>query len=255
MTKGYIIVAQGSYVNMAELLARSIKATQSTVNNVSLITDSSGSDIFDHIIPIDNQNDYMLNRTKIYDLSPYDETVMLDADMLFFDDVSHWWNHLDRFPLLITNRVKTYRDSWATTPYRNTFIKNNLTNCYSAFTYFKKDPLAKEFFDLLKIIIAHWDQWAYRYAPVHRQTWPSIDLAMAIAVKALALEGQVFTSVDYPTFTHMKSECQGFGKGTDWIDHLARNVKPGELKLGNYKQTGILHYVDKDMVNELSRIF
>jgi hypothetical protein len=78
---------------------------------------------------------------------------------------------------------------------------------------------------------------------------------MAIAVKALALEGQVFTSVDYPTFTHMKSECQGFGKGTDWIDHLARNVKPGELKLGNYKQTGILHYVDKDMVNELSRIF
>jgi hypothetical protein len=148
MTKGYIIVAQGSFVNMAELLARSIKATQSTVNNVSLITDSSGSEIFDHVIPIDNQNDYMLNRTKIYDLSPYDETVMLDADMLFFDDVSHWWDHLDRFPLLITNRVKTYRDSWATTPYRNTFIKNNLTNCYSAFTYFKKDPLAKEFFDL-----------------------------------------------------------------------------------------------------------
>ena len=32
-------------------------------------------------------------RFKAYQLSPYDETIVLDVDMLLLEDISSWWNH------------------------------------------------------------------------------------------------------------------------------------------------------------------
>ena len=241
MSKGYLVIAQGNYVEMAELLSKSIKSTQSTVNNVHIITDFEG--------------DVMLNRTQIYDLSPFDETVMLDADMIFLDDVSHWWDHLSKHPLVITNTVQTYRgETVKYSPYRKTFVSNDLPNCYSAFTYFKKEPVAEEFFALLKNIIENWQEWTVRYAPEDRQSWPSIDLAMAIAVKVLDIDA--FSPLEFPTFTHMKSGCQGWASySEDWLKHLGCYIVDGRLRLGNYNQSGILHYVDKNLSNELLHLF
>lgn len=262
MTRGYLVFAQGGYVELAELLAKSIKATQTTVTNISIVTDQKvNSTLFDYVIAIptvdmaERFNWKVHNRAYSYDLSPYDETVMLDADMIFLDDVSHWWDSLSQHPLLITNKVKTYRNTWVTnSPYRKTFVSNKLPNCYSAFCYFKKDPSTYEFFELLKSIIANWDSWVMRYAPEDRQAWPSIDLGMAIAVKVLDLD--VFTPFNYPTFTHMKSGCQGWGYYSErWRTHLGCYVNNGQLKLGNFTQSGILHYVDKEFNNELLHLF
>jgi hypothetical protein len=56
-----------------------------------------------------------------------------------------------------------------------------------------------------------------------------------------------FTPLDYPTFTHMKPES--------WRTVIPSEVNNKQIKIGNYVQTGILHYVDKDMVDELSKAF
>lgn len=231
MSKGYIIFAHGEqFLQMARLLERTIKSTQ-TINNVTIV--ECGKNI-------------MLERTRAYELSPYDETVMLDADMIFLDNVDHWWTHLAKFPLLITNKVQTHRgDLVVNTPFRITFDSNDLPSCYSAFAYFRRDPIVEQFFKLLKEIVSNWDQWSWKYTPVNRQSNPSIDVAMGIAVAHLGITP--FTPLDYPTFTHMKPEI--------WRKSISSRVQPGEIKIGNYVQTGILHYVDKDMVNELSRAF
>lgn len=234
MSKGYLIFSQGPYAKMAELLARSIKATQSTVNDVCII-EGSGSDV-------------MYNRTRVYDLSPFDETVMLDADMLFLNDVSHWWTHFEKFPLLIANKVKTYRGDWVIdTPYRNSSVKSELPTCYCAITYFKKDPLAEEFFNTLGDVVSNWKYNKY-------QERSSIDIGMGITCNIMGI--RPFSPLDYPTFTHMKSGCQGWPRySEDWKTHVALTVEPGTVKIGNYTQTGVLHYVDKELVNELSRAF
>ena len=39
MSRGYLVMAQGYYLDMAIALAESIKQTQSTVNNISIIVD------------------------------------------------------------------------------------------------------------------------------------------------------------------------------------------------------------------------
>jgi hypothetical protein len=234
MSKGYLIFVQGPYNNMAELLSRSIKATQSTVNDVCIIQGNSG--------------DVMYNRTRAYDLSPFDETVMLDADMLFLEDVSHWWDHFAKFPLLITNKVRTYRGDLITdTPYRSARATAELPLCYCAITYFKKDPVAEEFFDTLGDIVSNWTYQQY-------QPRASIDIAMGIACNQMDI--QPFSPLDYPTFTHMKSGVQGWTKYSEnWRQHVNLTVESGKVTIGNYVQRGILHYVDKGIVSELSRAF
>lgn len=259
MSRGYLITVQGNYVAQAELLARSIKKTQSEVTSISVITDQDiKSPLFEHVIPLP---DYALqtdskwkihNRVFNYDLSPYDETVMLDADMVFLTDVSHWWKHLAKHELLITDKVKTFRDEWVNesqNPYRQCFIANQLPNMYSAFAYFKKTPKAKEFFDLLKVIVANWDEWSTAYAANQRQTWASLDLAMAIAAKVLDYQ-DITAPVSYPYFTHMKGRCQGYATISDrWSDVLGYNIGEDYLRIGAHVQTGILHYYEKDFVH------
>jgi len=257
MSRGYLVMAQGDYLNMAIALAKSIKKTQSTVNNISIIVDCDVSEhsAVDHFIelPTDMSGDEkwkIHNRCQFYDLSPYDETVILDADMLFLSDVSSWWDMMSKYDMLITSRVKTYRDDWVNVnPYRKAFVANNMPNVYSAFTYFKKTQQNKTFFNLLKSIITNWNAWSVRYTPESRQLFPSMDLAMAMAVKILDIESEVTTLADFPTFTHMKGGCQGWRTPSEpWDTVLNRYNTSQGIKLGPYLQTGVLHYVQKDFL-------
>ncbi len=258
MNRGYLVMAQGSlYGKQAEYLADSIKSSQTQINSISVITDQPLSkNLFDNIITIENDLAAdsiwkIENRVQFYDLTPYDETVILDADMLFLSDVSHWWNFLEKYELLLTNKVKTYRGDWVSgpNPYRTTFVHNELPNVYSAFTYFKKTDLSKQFFQLVKEIILNWDNWVYLFAPKKMQKFPSIDLAMSIAVSILGIEEQVTTQESFPTFTHMKTRIQDINVNSEvWNNHLGIFKTEQGIKIGPYLQKGILHYVKKDFV-------
>lgn len=257
MTKGYLVMAQGEqYARQAEHLARSIRNTQSCVSRLSVITDQTvDATLFDCVISIEddlaeNSTWKIENRIKFYDLTPYDETVILDSDMLFLSDVSHWWKLFEKYDLLLTNQVLTYRGTEITdTFYRKTFIHNQLPNVYSAFTYFKKTDLTKTFFNLVSSIVNNWEEWTSRYTPEYKQSFKSIDVAMAVAVKILGIEDEVTSKLGYPTFTHMKGMCQGWHHGVEkWDDVLAVYKEGSKIQLGPYIQSGILHYVKKDFV-------
>lgn len=271
MSKGYLILAQNSglndYISMAAAAALSIKTTQTTVNNVTLITDVLDAvpyhyreGVFDQMLPIKWYDDALNsdwkieNRWKLYHMTPYDETVIIDADMLFLSDVSHWWDYMSKnFDLLITDKVFTYRNELIKDSYyRKTFRDNNLPNCYSAFTYYKKSETAKEFWSLVELIVKDWKDFYQRFLKESKPKNLSIDVAFALAVKILDLEDQVFSSFEYPTFTHMKSRDQGWMTYSDnWMDHAGVYFNDKcQLKIGNYQQTGIFHYTEKTFLNE-----
>lgn len=270
MTKGYLILAQNNtkddYIKMAYLLAMSIKLTQTKINRVTLVTDVLDAvpkhykQMFDQILPIKWYDDALdsewkiENRWKLYHMSPYEETVILDADMLFLTDISHWWKYMSKHhDLLITDKVFTYRNELIEkSQYRKIFRENSLPNCYSAFTYFKKSSLSKEFWDLVEIIVKDWKVFYQRYLKESKPNYLSIDVVFSLAVKILDIEDQVFSSFDYPTFTHMKSRDQKWLTYTDnWTDHAGVYLtKECKLKIGNYQQTGIFHYTEKSFLNE-----
>jgi hypothetical protein len=262
MSCGYLVMAQGKeYLDMAIALAKSIKETQSVINSVAVITDQDTEDtqIFDHVIKLDTDLSgdaewKIHNRCQFYNLSPFDETVILDADMLFIDDVSSWWNYMSKFDFLFTDKVKTYRDEWVKlNPYRKTFVNNQLPNVYSAFTYFKKSELAKQVFDLTTHIITNWNEFVDRFAPESKQDFASLDLAISLAVDILDVKDQCISQTDFPTFTHMKAGCQGWKYfNEDWKTHLGIYKGSNGVRIGNHVQSGILHYVDKEFLQRLA---
>jgi hypothetical protein len=268
--KGYLILAQNNsssdYVRMAYVLALTIKLSQNEVTSVSLITDIVDAvpdhykSVFDHVIEIPWYDDALdsewkiENRWKIYHITPYDETILLDADMLFLTNIDNWWKYLnENYDLFITSKVLTYRNEIVTSNYyRKAFVDNDLPNTYSAFTYFKKSELAEEFWTLVEIIAKNWKEFYDRFLVNSKPKHLSMDIVFALAVKILDIEHRVTSTFNYTTFTHMKSRAQNWYTVTDdWMDYGGVYLnKQGCLKISNYQQTGIFHYTEKKFLND-----
>ena len=145
MNKGFCILAENNYktdyVRQAYALACSIHKNNKN-QYVSLITDDDVpkqyQNVFDQIIPIPwgnlavNSDWKIENRWKVYHLTPYENTFVMDADMLILEDISDWWYKCSEHNVAFTTDVLTYRKDVVTTNYyRKTFVENNLPNLYS----------------------------------------------------------------------------------------------------------------------------
>lgn len=272
MSKGYLVLAQNNksvdYLKQAYALALSIKASQREVNKITLATDAHIPNlpkdylrIFDDIVEIPWQDHAaesewkIENKWKYYYMTPYDETVILDSDMLFTEDISHWWDYLSTRQICIADRPLTYRgDIITSTRYRTAFETNHLPNVYTAFMYFKKDELAAELFSMVEIIFNNWQRFYYEYLDENRPKHLSGDVAYALAIKILGIEDQCFSDHNIPTFVHMKSYLQGIKEeliSEDWTKHIPTYFdRECKLKIGNYRQTVPFHYHIKNWMTD-----
>lgn len=273
MSKGYLILAQDTkkedYLRMAYALALSIKNTQSKVSNVCLATDvkprsipKKYKQVFDEIVPIpwsDHAKDSkwkIENKWKYYYMTPFDETVILDADMLFPADISHWWDILQHKDVWITDKPRTFKGQIITsTKYRNAFVSNELPNVYTAFMYFKKNNLAAELYAMVEYIFNNWERFYYNYLDENRPKHLSGDVAYALAIKLLGIENECFSSyADVPTFVHMKGHLQGIDEKLiqeDWTKSLPTYFhNDGTFKIGNYQQIYPFHYHIKEWLTD-----
>ena len=65
------------------------------------------------------------NKWKYYHCTPYEQTVILDTDMLFMTDLSHWWEYFSHWDMMATTNVQTYRgETIIDNHYRKTFGPN-----------------------------------------------------------------------------------------------------------------------------------
>jgi len=266
--KGYLIFVQSNkstdYFKQAVALSMSIKLHNKNAN-VCLMTNISVPDdlkkYFNSIIGIPG-DDYaeesiwkVENRCKIYNASPYDETIVLDADMLVLENLDHWWKFLDNFDLYFASQVKTYKNKIASSDfYRKAFTKNNLPNLYCGMHYFKKTKNNFNFFALVEHIIKNYDIYYKRYTPMNTQRWCSMDLSVAIASQLINNANNITSKVNFLTFTHMKPNIQNWKyKPNAWMSYVNSYFDDDcNLKIGNYKQNGIFHYVDPGfLTNEL----
>lgn len=272
-SRGFFTFAQNSsdvdYIRCAYGLALSLKQSQKYLSNLSIgvtpgtIIDPKYAWAFDQIIEIpwgDQAADSqwkLENEWKAPYMSPYDETIKLDADMLFFTDISSWWNLLSisEYDFVCANRVLNWRGEKITSDVcRKTFTANRLPNLYTGFTYFTKKDLVFEIYELVKIITWNWEKFFEEFLePNTRPQIFSTDVAVALAMKILDLDKYTYTERAYPTFTHMKPELQGKDMENldDWryLFHSFLSIDNG-LKIGNYRQIYPLHYVVKDFLTD-----
>lgn len=266
MNFGYLIIVnyhpEIDYYRLAYVLALSIKNTQSpgydkiavVVDDKSKLSRFKSIWVFDHIIEW-NEKTFWHGRSHMDELSPFDHTVCLDADMLFFRNTSHWIDYfLDSAELYICNRVYTYRHEEVTNRfYRKCFDDNKLPNLYSMYTYFKKgSDICKTFFDLNRQIIENELVYSNIFLSKHKPKIIGTDEAFALSAKILGIEDLISYRLDFPKIVHMKSMIQNWPwPADDWTDHVGFYVNNrGQLKIANYRQHDLVHYVKKDIITD-----
>ena len=92
------------------------------------------------------EQEWKINNLKLYHVSPYEETIVMDTDMIVLQDPSSWWTFLSNYDLFFTSKVYTYRGEIVKdTYYRKTFIANELPNHMQDFIILKNVLLQKSF--------------------------------------------------------------------------------------------------------------
>lgn len=266
MNRGFCVFAQNNettdYVRQAYALALTVKH-YCPGEKICLITNDSLTEtqrsVFDDVVKIPwtdqsrDSNWKIENRWKTYHASPYERTIVMDADMLVLNDISHWWKELEKRKLYFTSNVRTYRGEIVSSDYyRKTFVANHLPNLYSGVYYFEKCEQAKAFFVLLELIVANWELFYTEFAKHRYQKWCSIDLCASIACKILDLEHEITDPNSFITFTHMKPHAQNWTEVPErWTKVIGTYLQNnGTLMLGNYVQNGVLHYVENEFLTD-----
>lgn len=267
MSNNFTMLAQNTevdYVQQAYLNAMSIRATNENAK-ICLVTNDTVQDkykqVFDDIVEIPwgdhaEHSDWKIeNRWKTYHATPYDESLVMDTDMLVLQDISSWFNFLKNYDLFFTSNVYTYRNELVTNDYyRHTFAKNKLPNLYSGLHYYKKSDTAHEFYNWLEMITNNWQQFYRQHTGGKMyQRKCSIDLSSAIAVKIMGIESNVTNPrAKYPSFVHMKPRIQNWQNSVvdSWQNRVGTYLGEDlQLKIGNYTQSGVFHYTEDNFVS------
>ena len=272
MKFGYLLVVANhetiDYLKLAYVLALSIKNTQKPgYDRVALVVEDktsrdrfNSSWVFDHVIEW-NQETFWDGRSWMDKLSPFDATVCLDVDMIFTRDYSHWIDYfLENCELYVANKTHTYREEIITDSYyRKTFVENELPNLYSMYTFFKKDSkLAAEFFELGRYIIKNPIEFSNIFLSKYKPKVVGTDEAFALSSKILGITDQIAYPLEFPKLIHMKPMVQNWPWPAEiWTSHIGFYInKKAKVKLGNYQQNSIIHYVEKNKItDEIVNIF
>ena len=206
MTQGILIFAfNNSEVDYVEMAIYAAKRAKQFLNKpVSLVTDSvewlnttfsKDVNVFDNIIEsvdntaqvkkfYDGANSHSTlvwknsNRSNCYELSPYDETLVIDSDFIINTSfLSYCWDQPNNF--LIYN---TYNDlaSWRDTSEFNYINEFSIPFYWATVFFFRKNNYNKHFFTLIEHIRENW----HYYSKVYRlpSTRYRNDIAFSIAI-------------------------------------------------------------------------
>lgn len=256
--QGYITVALGEkYVKLAYLQALSIKLTQK-INNYAIIVDAANEalakqyqHVFDKILVIDYKPTEwdMTQHYRAFALTPWRETIMLDADIIFTSSVDHWWNAVVLRDVCLTKNVFNFREELITSrKHRKLFDVNLLPDVYAGVMYFRYSQFASEFFTLLKNITINWNWVATEHLIKNEDKRFRIDEAVALASRIMG-EEHTTLPIPIPSFVHGKEGLWGLLETQPWHEQLYVEYND-KLIVGHYPQRLPFHYHHKDWITD-----
>ena len=245
--QGYLILAVNStkinYIDCAVRLAQSIKFWNKDAK-ICLVTDTEyNNSVFDYVrlLPELESNPYAYE-SYLFQLSPFRETIKLEADMLIASNIDHWWDLFRKRDVVISTGCNNfYNEPSNNRYYRKIFDENSLPDVYNAITYWRRSTTANDFFKVLKLIFKHWDD--YRQLIKFSEDVASTDVAYAMAAQIIGPELCTMPYVSYPKITHMKKHIIDTSS-EDWTRELVWEYNP--LRINTVAQFGAFHYHVKD---------
>ena len=260
MNKGFVVLAQNTdevnYVRCAELLAYSIKKVMPYAK-LSLISDDvDDSAYFDKVIALPfgdqakNSKWKLINDWQVYEASPYDFTIKLEADMYIPAPIDYWWDVLSQQDVVISTTIRNYKQDISDVKYYRSFInQNKLPDCYNAITYFKKSELAEQFFKTVKFIFENWEDFR-KILKCKIDEEATTDWVYALACHIIGPEKTTMPAFTGMSMVHMK-QMINLLKTEDWTDELVYEILPHTLRINTVPQKYPFHYHVKNFSKEL----
>ena len=248
MTKGFVIMAQGDdYVKCAEALKRSIKFVMPDANVTIITTD---------MLPYGDQapDTYwkLQNDWQVYEASPYDETIKLEADMYIPRSISHWWDVLKDRDLVVSSTIRNFKQEISDVRlYRRFIDDNNLPDAYNAITYFKKSDTAKRFYEIVRDVFENWEDYKATLK-CNPQEIATTDWAYAIACHIMGVENTMLPTFTEMSMVHMKQYINGTPT-ENWTDSFVYECLPNQVRIQTIPQRYPLHYHVKNFSDKIMK--
>ena len=182
------------------------------------------------------------NDWQMFQISPYRQTIKLEADMIAASPVDHWWTLFELRDVVVSTGARTWYDIPAESRYyRKCFDANNLPDVYNAITYWRLSKTAQEFFSLVRSIFENWTE--FRKLLRFPEDAPSTDLVYAMAAQIVGPEQVILPAGLGPSIVHMKRYINPL-QSNDWTRELAWETDP--FRINTVAQWGFVHYYQKD---------
>ncbi len=237
MTRGFVIMAQGSdYEKCASVLEASIKRVMPDAN-VTVVTTG--------MLPYGDQapdtNWKLQNDWQVYEASPYDETIKLEADMYIPRSVEHWFDIMQKQDVVVCDKIRNYKGELSDIKVYRRFIEdNNLPNVYNAITYFKKSETASKFFKIVRDVFENWEEYK-KILKCNPTELATTDWAYAIACHIVGVEKTTMPGIEDLSMIHMKQFINGTPT-ENWTDTLIYECLPNQIRIQTYPQQYPFHY-------------
>ena len=250
MDKGFVIMAQGDdYVTCAKALELSIKRTMPDAN-VTIITTEMlphGDQTPDLIWKL--QNDW-----QVYEASPYEYTIKLEADMYLPQSIDYYWDALKERDIVVSTNIRNIRQDISDVRYYRRFIDDNkLPDTYNAITYFRKSELAEKFFNIVRDVFENWEDYKH-ILKCKVDELCTTDWAYAIAAHILGEENTTLSQFDAMSMVHMKQFINGSAT-ENWTDSLIYELFPHTFRINTIPQVYPVHYHVKNFANVILEKF
>jgi len=248
--KGFVIMAQGEdYMKCAQALELSIKLAMPDANVTIITTEmlpygDQCPDVFWKL-----QNDW-----QVYEASPYEYTIKLEADMYIPRPIDYWFDSLqDRDVVICTNIKNFMQEDSDVIFYRRFIIDNKLPNTYNGITYFKKSTLAREFFETTRAI---WENWAEFRSNLkcNVDEQATTDWVYAIASHIIGVERTTFPQFEPMSMVHMKKFINKT-PSENWTDIFTCEILPHSIRVNTIPQLYPFHYHIKHFANTILETF
>ena len=236
--KGFVIMAQGlaDYMKCAHALELSIKQVMPNANVTIVTTEmlphgDQCPDVFWKL-----QNDW-----QVYEASPYEYTIKLEADMYIPRSIEYWFDSLKDRDVVICTKIKNFMQEDSNVKfYRKFIIDNKLPNTYNGITYFKKSQLAQQFFETTRTI---WENWQEMRSTLQCNVneVATTDWVYAIASHIIGVEKTTLPQFEPLSMVHMKQYINNT-PSEDWTDIFTTEILPHTIRVNTIPQLYPFHY-------------
>jgi hypothetical protein len=185
-----------------------------------------------------------VNDWQMFQISPYRQTITLEADMIAASPVDHWWTLFELRDVVVSTGARTWYDKPAESRYyRKCFDANNLPDVYNAITYWRLSKTAQEFFGLVRSIFENWTE--FRKLLKFSEETASTDIVYAMAAQIIGPEQITLPTGLGPSIVHMKRYINPL-QSNNWTQELIWEKNP--FRINTVAQWGFVHYYQKDWV-------